>query len=196
MSKKLNIFTLILFLLFVLMSNFAYGNSLLEVIPEKSIAILEFADSEAIKSISEMNMGNFAPPKGLTGAKDYKLAREDLKKELGFDVLDPLFIENIFSQGAVISCVGVSIGGTPELLMAISPSDERAFLKFIGAVEAENELEEEISNYKGIEIVKIILPEPEDINSQSIDSISYAFLGKILVMGGNLIPIKKAVDVY
>ena len=196
MSKKLNIFTLILFLLFTLMSNFAYGNSLLEVIPEKAIAVLELADSEAIKSISEMNMGTFAQPKGLTGVKDYKLAREDIKKELGFDVLDPLFIENIFSQGVVVACVGVSIGGTPELLMAVSPSDERAFLKFVGAVEAENELEEEISDYKGVEVVKIILPEPEDINSQSIDSISYAFLGEILVVGGNSIPIKKAIDVY
>ncbi|MEA1939314.1 MAG: DUF3352 domain-containing protein [Candidatus Caldatribacteriota bacterium] len=196
MSKKINLFVLTLFLLFTLMSSFAYGNSLLEVIPEKVIAVLELADSEIIKSVSEMNMGTFTPPKGLTGVNDYKVAREDIKKELGFDVLDPLFLENIFSEGVVISCVGVSVGGTPEILIAVSPSDEHAFLKFVGAVEAKNELEEEISNYKGIDIVKIILPEEEDTDSKSIDSISYAFLGKTLVIGENSLPIKKSIEVY
>ncbi|PIX35400.1 MAG: hypothetical protein COZ58_00045, partial [Candidatus Infernicultor aquiphilus] len=51
-----------------------------------------------------------------------------------------------------------------------------------------------VSNYKGIDIVNIILPEEVDL--ESIKSISYAFLGDALVIGGNLSPVKKAIEVF
>ncbi|GAH82657.1 unnamed protein product, partial [marine sediment metagenome] len=107
---------------------------------------------------------------------------------------DPLFLENIFSSGAILSCLGVSVGGVPEVLLALSPSDSRAFTKFVGAIEAKNDLEEEVSNFKGIDIVNIILPEEADL--EPIKSISYAFLGDTLVIGGNLSPVKKAIEVF
>ncbi|GAJ22622.1 unnamed protein product, partial [marine sediment metagenome] len=55
-------------------------------------------------------------------------------------------------------------------------------------------LEEEVSNFKGIDIVNIILPEEADL--EPIKSISYAFLGDTLVIGGNLSPVKKAIEVF
>ncbi|GAJ09158.1 unnamed protein product, partial [marine sediment metagenome] len=67
-------------------------------------------------------------PEGEEGSEiqDYRMTREKIKEELGFDVLDPLFLENIFSGGAILSCLGVSVGGVPEVLLALSPSDSRA----------------------------------------------------------------------
>jgi len=122
------------------------------------------------------------------------MTREEIKEELGFDVLDPLFLENIFSGGAILSCLGVSIGGAPEVLLVLSPSDSHAFTKFVGVIEAKNDLEEEVYNYKGIDIVNIILPEDADL--EHLKSISYAFLGDTLVIGGNLPPVKKAIEVF
>ena len=122
------------------------------------------------------------------------MTREEIKEELGFDVLDPLFLENIFSGGAILSCLGVSIGGVPEVLLVLSPSDSHAFTKFVGVIEAKNDLEEEVYNYKGIDIVNIILPEDADL--EHLKSISYAFLGDTLVIGGNLPPVKKAIEVF
>ena len=197
MSKRLTIFSVTLLLMFIFLFNVAYGNPLLEVIPEKVIAILELKDAELIESLSELDLAGFLPKgKEESEIQDYKMTREEIKEELGFDVLDPLFLENIFSGGAVLSCLGVSIGGVPEVLLALSPSDSHAFVKFVGAVEAKNDLEEEVSNYKGIDIVNIILPEDADVDLESIKSISYAFLGDALVIGGNLSPVKKAIEVF
>jgi len=197
MSKKCKIIGLIVtvFLLCTFLFNFAYGNPLLEVIPEKVIGVLEIKDAELIKSLSELDMASFAP-EGEEGSElqDYRMTREEIKEELGFDVLDPLFLENIFSGGAVLSCLGVFVGGVPEVLLALSPSDSRAFTKFVGTVEAKNNLKEEVSNYKGINIVNIILPEDADL--EHLKSISYAFLGDTLVIGGNLSPVKKAIEVF
>ena len=197
MSNKFKVIGLIVtvFLLFAFLFNFAYGNPLLEVIPEKVIGVLELKDAELIKSLSELDMMSFAPEGEEEGElQDYKMTREEIKEELGFDVLDPLFLENIFSNGAILSCLGVSVGGVPEVLLALSPSDSRAFTKFVGAIEVKNNLEEEVSNYKGIDIVNIILP--EDLDLEPIKSISYAFLGDALVIGGNLSPVKKAIEVF
>jgi hypothetical protein len=195
MSKRLIIFSVTLLLMFIFLFNVAYGNPLLEVIPEKVIAILELKDAELIKNIPELNLGLFSPEREEGNkVKDYKITREEIKEELGFDILDPLFLENIFSGGAVLSCLGVSIGGVPEVLLALSPSDSHAFIKFVGAVEAKNDLEEKVSNYKGIDIVNIILPEEADL--EPIKSISYAFLGDALVIGGNLSPVKRAIEVF
>ncbi|GAF84991.1 unnamed protein product, partial [marine sediment metagenome] len=47
---------------------------------------------------------------------------------------------------------------------------------------------------KGIDIVNVILPEDEDLDP--LKSISYAFLGDTLVIGGNLSPVKKAIEVF
>ncbi|RXG62415.1 DUF3352 domain-containing protein [Candidatus Atribacteria bacterium 1244-E10-H5-B2] len=47
---------------------------------------------------------------------------------------------------------------------------------------------------KGIDIVNIILPEDADL--EPLKSISYAFLGDTLVIGGNLSPVKKAIEVF
>jgi len=197
MSNKFKVLGLIvtLFFLFAFLFNFAYGNPLLEVIPEKVIGVLEIKDAELIKSLSGLDRASFAP-KGEESSQiqDYKMTREEIKEELGFDVLDPLFLENIFSGGAILSCLGVSVGGVPEVLLALSPSDSRAFTKFVGAIEAKNDLKEEVSNYKGIDIVNIILP--EDANVEPLKSISYAFLGDSLVIGGNLSPVKKAIEVF
>jgi len=192
--KKLNIIILTIFLLFAILGNTVYGNTLLKVIPEKVIAVMELADSETIKNFSEMNLGSFGSENDAFETEDYKIARENARKELGFDALDPIFMENIFSQGAVIACVGVSIGGNPELLISLIPSDQSAFLNFIEAVEAENELEEKTMNYKDIEIVEIILPSETD--PTSIDSIFYTFLEDKLVIGNLSLPVKKAIDVY
>ncbi|PIX35401.1 MAG: hypothetical protein COZ58_00050, partial [Candidatus Infernicultor aquiphilus] len=124
MSKRLTIFSVTLLLMFIFLFNVAYGNPLLEVIPEKVIAILELKDAELIESLSELDLTGFLPKgKEESGIQDYKMTREEIKEELGFDVLDPLFLENIFSGGAVLSCLGVSIGGVPEVLLALSPSD-------------------------------------------------------------------------
>ena len=197
MSNKFKVIGLIVtvFLLFAFLFNFAYGNSLLEVIPEKVIGVLELKDAELIGNLSELDLAGFSP-KGKEGSEieNYRMTREEIKEELGFDVLDPLFLENIFSGGAILSCLGVSIGGVPEVLLALSPSDSHAFTKFVGAIEAKNNLKEEVSNYKGIDIVNIILPEDADL--EPLKSISYAFLGDTLVIGGNLSPVKKAIEVF
>ena len=197
MSNKFKVIGLIVtvFLLFAFLFNFAYGNPLLGVIPEKVIGVLEIKDVELIKSLSELDIASFAPEgEEGSGIQDHRMTREEIKEELGFDVLDPLFLENIFSGGAVLSCLGVSIGGVPEVLIVLSPSDSRAFIKFVGAIEAKKDLKEEVSNYKGIDIVNIILPEDADL--EPLKSISYAFLGDTLVIGGNLSPVKKAIEVF
>ncbi len=197
MSNKFKVLGVIVtvFLLFTFLFSFAYGNPLLEVIPEKVIGVLEIKDAELIKSLSELDVMSFTP-EGKEGSEiqDYRMTREEIKEELGFDVLDPLFLENIFSGGAILSCLGVSIGGVPEVLLTLSPSDSRAFTKFVGAIEAKKDLKEEVSNYKGIDIVNIILPEDADL--KPLKSISYAFLEDILVIGGNLPPVKKAIEVF
>jgi hypothetical protein len=197
MSNKFKVIGLIVtvFLLFAFLFNFAYGNPLLEVIPEKVIGVLEIKNAELIKSLSELDLAGFSP-EGKEGSEiqDYKMTREEIKEELGFDVLDPLFLENIFSGGAILSCLGVSVGGVPEVLLALSPSDSHAFTKFVGAIEAKKDLKEEVSNYKGIDIANIILPEDADL--EPLKSISYAFLGDTLVIGGNLSPVKKAIEVF
>ncbi len=197
MSNKFKVIGLIviLFLLFAFLFNFAYGNPLLEVIPEKVIGVLELKDAELIESLSELDLAGFSPG-GKKGSElqDYRMTREEIKEELGFDVLDPLFLENIFSGGAIFSCLGVSVGGAPEVLLVLSPSDSRAFTKFVGAIEAKKDLKEEVSTYKGIDIVNIILPEDADL--EPLKSISYAFLEDILVIGGNLLPVKKAIEVF
>jgi len=197
MSNKFKVISLIVtvFLLFAFLFSFAYGNPLLEVIPEKVIGVLEIKDAELIKSLSELDLAGFSSKgKESSEIQDYRMTREEIKEKLGFDALDPLFLENIFSGGAVLSCLGVSIGGIPEVLLALSPSDSRAFTKFVGAIEVKKDLKEEVSNYKGIDIVNIILPEDADL--EPIKSISYAFLGDILVIGGNLSPVKKAIEVF
>ena len=197
MSNKFKVIGLIVivFLLFAFLFNFAYGNPLLGVIPEKVIGVLEIKDAELIKSLSELDVMSFTP-EGEVGSEiqDYRTTREEIKEERGVGVLDPLFLENIFSGGAVLSCLGVSIGGVPEVLLTLSPSDSHTFTKFVGAIEAKNDLKEEVSTYKGIDIVNIILPEDADL--EPIKSISYAFLGDTLVIGGNLSPVKKAIEVF
>ncbi len=197
MSNKFKVIgiTIIVFLLFAFLFNFAYGNPLLGVIPEKIIGTLELKDTELIESLFELDLTGFSI-EGKEGSEiqDYQMTREEIKQELGFDVLDPLFLKNIFSGGAILSCLGVSVGGAPEVLLSLSPSDSRVFTKFVGAIEVKNDLTEEISNYKGIDIVNIILP--EDAGLEPIKSVSYAFLGDALVIGGNLSPVKKAVEVF
>lgn len=197
MSNKSKVIglTVSLFLLFTFLFNFVYGNPLLEVIPGNIIGVLEIKNSELIESLSELDLTGFLP-KAKEGSRmqDYKMTREEIKEELGFDVLDPLFLENIFSGGVILSCLGVSVGGVPEVLLALSPSDSRTFTKFIGAIEAKNNLEEEVSTYKNIEIINIILPVDADL--EPLKSISYAFLGDTLVIGGNLSPVKKAIEVF
>ncbi len=197
MSNKFKVTNLIVTvsLLFVFLFNFAYGNPLLEVIPEKVIGVLEIKDVELIKSLSELDLAGFSlKGKEGSGIQNYRMTREEIKEELGFDVLDPLFLENIFSDGAILSCLGVSMGGVPEVLLALSPSDSHAFSRFIGYIEAKNDLGEEVSSYKGIEIVSIILPEEADL--EPIKSISYAFLEDTLVIGSNLSPVKRAIEVF
>lgn len=197
MSNKFKVIGLIVtvFLLFAFLFNFAYGNPLLEVIPEKVIGVLEIKDAELIEGLSKLDLAGFSPEmKEGSEIENYRMTREEIKEKLGFDVLDPLFLENIFSGGAILSCLGVSVGGVPEVLLAISPSDSHAFTKFVGAIEAKNNLKEEVSNYKGIDIVNIILPEDADL--EPLKSISYAFLGDTLVIGGNLSPVKKAIEVF
>ena len=197
MSSKFKVIglTVTVFLLFAFLLNFAYGNPLLEVIPENIIGILELKDAELIKNLSELDLAGFSPKgKEESEIQGYKMTKEEIKEELGFDVLNPLFLENIFSGGAILSCLGVSVGGVPEVLLALSPSDSHAFTKFVGAIEAKKDLKEEVSNYKGIEVINIILPEDADL--EPLKSISYAFLGDTLVIGGNLSPLKKAIEVF
>jgi hypothetical protein len=134
-------------------------------------------------------MGDFLLEESGSEIKDYETTKEEIKEKLGFDILDPLFLGNIFSGGTVVSCLGVSVGGAPEVLTVLSPSDSRAFTKFVGAVEAKNDLKEEVSRHKGIDIVNIILPEDADL--EPLKTISYAFLGDRLVIGGNSSPVKK-----
>ena len=197
MSNKFKVIGLIVtvFLLFAFLFNFVYGNPLLEVIPENVIGVLELKDAELIESLSELDLAGFSP-KRKEGSiiKDYRITREEIKEELGFDILDPLFLENIFSGGAVLSCLGVSVGGVPEVLLVISPSDSHVFSRFVGYIEAKNDLKEEVSSYKGIDIVSIILP--EDLDLEPLETISYAFLGDTLVIGGSLSPVKKAIEVF
>lgn len=195
MSKKFKVLSSVVFLLFAFLLNIAYGNPLLEVIPEKVIAVLELKNAELIKNLSELDMVSLTP-EGEEGSEteNYKMTREEVKEELGFDILDPLFLENIFSGGAVLSCLGVSTGGVPEVLLVISPSDSHVFSRFVGYIEGKNDLKEEVSSYKGIDIVSIILP--EDLDLEPLETISYAFLGNTLVIGGNLSPVKRAIKVF
>jgi len=197
MNNKFKVLGLIviIFLLLAFFINFAYGNPLLEVIPEKVIGVLELKDAEIIEGLSKLNLAGFSPEmKEGSEIENYRMTREEIKEELGFDVLDPLFLGNIFSRGAIFSCLGVSVGGVPEVLLALSPSDSRAFTKFVGVIKAKKDIKEEVSNYKGIDIVNIILP--EDAGLEPIKSISYAFLEDILVIGGNLLPVKRAIEVF
>lgn len=195
MSKKFKVLSSVVFLLFAFLLNIAYGNPLLEVIPEKVIAVLELKNAELIKNLSELDMVSLTP-EGEEGSEteNYKMTREEVKEELGFDILDPLFLENIFSGGAVLSCLGVSTGGVPEVLLVTSPSDSHVFSRFVGYIEGKNDLKEEVSSYKGIDIVSIILP--EDLDLEPLETISYAFLGNTLVIGGNLSPVKRAIKVF
>ncbi|MCK4240198.1 MAG: DUF3352 domain-containing protein [Candidatus Atribacteria bacterium] len=199
MNKSFKILVLTLFLLFVFLFNlacaYAYGNPLLEVIPEKVIAVLELKDTDLMKNISEIKLPEFLKKEEYEKQKvDYKVTREEIKEELGFDILDPIFLENIFSNGVVLSWLGVSVGGVPEVLIAISPSDSHTFLKFIGAIESKFDLKEKVSTFKGIDLVSIDLP--EDAGLEPLKTISYAFLGDIIVIGGNLSPVKKAIGVF
>jgi len=94
MSNKFKVSSLIVtvFLLFVFLFNFVYGNPLLEVIPEKVIGVLEIKDVELIKSLSELDIASFAPEgEEGSGIQDYRMTREEIKEELGFDVLDRYF---------------------------------------------------------------------------------------------------------
>jgi len=63
MSNKFKVLGVIVtvFLLFTFLFSFAYGNPLLEVIPEKVIGILELKDAELIKSLSELDVMSFTP---------------------------------------------------------------------------------------------------------------------------------------
>lgn len=197
MNKSFKVLALTLFLLFAFLFNLAYaygyGNPLLEVIPEKVIAVLELKDTDLMKNISEIKLPEFLKKEEYKKQKvDYKVTREEIKKKLGFDILDPIFLEKIFSNGAVISWLGVSVGGVPEVSLAISPSDSHTFLKFIGAIESKFNLKEKVSTFKGIDLVSIDLP--EDAGLEPLKTISYAFLGDIIVIGGNLSPVKKAID--
>jgi hypothetical protein len=181
--------------MFIFLFNVAYGNPLLEVIPEKVIAILELKDAELIKNIPELNLGFFSPEREEGNkVKDYKITREEIKEELGFDVLDPLFLENIFFKGAVLSCMSVSVDGTPEVMIVLSPYDSNIFTKFIGTIKEKNGWKEEVFTYKGVDITSIIIPEEVDL--KTLKTISYAFLGDILVIGGDISPVKKSIEVF
>ncbi len=156
---------------------------------------MELKDAELIKSLSKLNLISFSLEREEESeAEDFSMIREEIKEELGFDVLDPLFLENIFSRGAVFSCLDVATGGVPEVLLVLSPSDSHSFSRFIGYIEGKNDLREEVFVYKGINIVSIIFPEKADL--ESLKTIFYAFLGSNLVIGGNLSPVKKAIEVF
>ncbi len=62
MSNKFKVIGLIVtvFLLSAFLFNFAYGNPLLGVIPEKVIGVLEIKDAELIKSFSELDLAGFS----------------------------------------------------------------------------------------------------------------------------------------
>ena len=84
MSSKFKVVGLIvtIFLLFAFLFNFAYGNPLLEVIPEKVIGVLELKDAELIESLSELDLAGFSPG-GKKGSElqDYRMTREEIKEE-------------------------------------------------------------------------------------------------------------------
>ena len=188
MYKKFTVFGVVLFLFLVLFV-FAYSSTLLEVIPEKAIAILELQDEEVSNKLYQLILSSAGKEKD-----NYIATREEIREEVGFDILDPLFLENIFSGGAVLSFLSISEDGVPEVLLVLSPSDSHVFSRFIGAIETKNNLEEETSIYKGINIVSVIFPAEAEL--EPLENISYAFLGDALVIGGNLSPVKKAIEVY
>lgn len=199
MNKDFKILGLTLLLLLAFLFNITYiyasENPLLEVVPEKVIAVLELKGEDLMTSISAFSLEKLSKEsREEKESIEYEQAREEVREKLGFDILDPIFLENIFSEGVVLSCLGVSIGGLPEVLLAISPSDTHAFLKFIGAIEAKYNLKEEVSTYKGIDLVNIELPEEAEL--EPLKTISYAFLGDIVVIGGNPTPVRRAIEVF
>ena len=199
MNKGLKVLGLTLILILAFLFNLTYiyasENSLLEVVPEKVIAVLELKGEDLMKSISAFGLEKLSKERGEEKESiEYEKAREEVREKLGFDILDPVFLENIFSGSVVLSCLGVSTGGLPEILLVISPSDAHAFLKFIRAVEGKYNLKEEVSTYKGIDLVNIELPEEAEL--EPLKTISYAFLGDIVVIGGNPTPVRRAIEVF
>jgi len=77
---------------------------------------------------------------------------------------------------------------------AISKAIEANIIKELNIEKDLIKAKEEVSTYKGIDIVSIILPENADL--EPLNTISYAFLGNNLVIGGNLSPVKKAIEVF
>ena len=84
MSNKFKVLGLMvtLFLLFAFLFDFAYGNPLLEVIPEKVIGVLEIKDTELIKSLSELDIASFAPEgEESSEMQDVRTTREEIKED-------------------------------------------------------------------------------------------------------------------
>jgi hypothetical protein len=73
-------------------------------------------------------------------------------------------------------------------MIVLSPYDSNIFTKFIGTIKEKNGWKEEVFTYKGVDITSIIIPEEVDL--KTLKTISYAFLGDILVIGGTFLRLK------
>lgn len=188
MKKRLSILSIAVLVLLVF-AGISYG-SLLDVIPESSMVVIESSNIANVVDI--IYSDQFSTITG--GSVDITKQREEVKEVLGFDALDPEFLKKLFENGVVISLTGFSESIIPEILIVFSPKNKMSFLKFVKAVEEKTGIKEEVSTYKGINIIR--LPIPELPNNEGIKEIAWSMIGKNIVFGSSVVSIKEAIEVF
>lgn len=188
MKKRLSILSIAVLVLLVF-AGISYG-SLLDVIPESSMVVIESSNIANVVDI--IYSDQFSTITG--GSVDITKQREEVKEVLGFDALDPEFLKKLFENGVIISLTGFSESIIPEILIVFSPKNKMSFLKFVKAVEEKTGIKEEVSTYKGINIIR--LPIPELPNNEGIKEIAWSMIGKNIVFGSSVVSIKEAIEVF
>ncbi|HID16242.1 MAG TPA: DUF3352 domain-containing protein, partial [Candidatus Atribacteria bacterium] len=188
MKKRLSILSIAVLVLLVF-AGISYG-SLLDVIPESSMVVIESSNIANVVDI--IYSDQFSTITG--GSVDITKQREEVKEVLGFDALDPEFLKKLFENGVIISLTGFSESIIPEILIVFSPKNKMSFLKFVKAVEEKTGIKEEVSTYKGINIIRLSIPELP--NNEGIKEIAWSMIGKNIVFGSSVVSIKEAIEVF
>ncbi len=185
MKRKI-LLTLLSVTLLLFLTIGAYA-SLIDVIPSDAFFVSEFGNLN--NAIDFLYSGTL---KTLTqGELDLVKAREETNKQLGFDALDPEFLKGMFSGGVAVSVTGLSIGGVPDIMFSLSPSNKMKFLEFLKALESKLNLKENVSTYKGVNIAEIALPKSDG----PVSKIVWSIVANNLVIGDNSAVVKKAIEV-
>ncbi len=186
--KKVRVISFTIFVL-LLFATVSFG-SLIDLVPDTAVAVLEAGNADALidflysDQLKSLTQGEF----------DLSKVREEVKEGLDFDALDPEFLKGLFANGMTLSITGFTEVGMPEVLVVLDPKNKVSFLKLIKNIEKKAGLKEEISTYKEINIAKITIPSEND-NSGSKE-LAWAMVGKNLVFGFTMSPVKEAIEVF